>query len=231
MGPRSSWGVPHGYAPRRRGATFSARELRELGLAVLGLSLAVVVLNLRTTLLFGFRVSLFSIGFVFIAAFLSVGTGVGLHEIAHKVVAQSYGHWAEFRWDPRGIAMAFFFALLGFIYGAPGATIVSGYVTPPQNGKISGAGPATNLGLALAFLAATYALIALGVRSLPGELIALILSNGAFVNLILGGFNMLPVLPFDGAKVWAWNKAAYAGLLAAILAVLAWGLVFRLLPI
>lgn len=228
-----SWSYPsgpYGASGRRAGVSFSRRELRELGLAVLGLSLAVVLLNLRADLLFGFRVTAFSVGFVFIAAFVSVGSGVGLHEIAHKAVAQSYGHWAEFRWDPRGIAMAFFFALLGFIYGAPGATMVSGYVTPPQNGKISAAGPATNLGLALAFLGATYALLA-GTSGARAELVALILANGAFVNLILGGFNMLPVLPFDGAKVWAWNKGAYAALLGAVVAVLVFGYVNGLLPL
>jgi len=232
VGPRYTWTYPVGpppYGARRR--TFSARELRELSFAILGLSLAVVLLNVRVALFRGNPVSPAVIGFVFVAAFVSVGAGVGLHEIAHKLVARSYGHWAEFRWNPRGIALAFFFALFGFIYGAPGATIVAGNVTRPQNGKISGAGPATNLVLALAFLAGEVAVIPFAGLSFLATFAFFILANGAFVNLILGGFNMIPVLPFDGVKVWRWNRLAYGGLLGAIVGVAAVAFAFRLIAV
>jgi len=31
---------------------------------------------------------------------------------------------------------------------------------------------------------------------------------------------MIPVMPLDGAKVWAWNKAVYLGLVAIALALI-----------
>src|SRR5437879_13368919 len=64
----------------------------------------------------------------------------------HKVVAQRYGLWAEFRYNPRGLVFAFIFAAaIGFLYGAQGANWISGAVTKEQNGRISAAGPVTNL--------------------------------------------------------------------------------------
>ena len=38
------------------------------------------------------------------------------------------------------------------------------------------------------------------------------------INLILGGFNMIPVQPLDGSKVIMWSKPAYLGIIAAIFA-------------
>src|SRR2546428_11783444 len=69
----------------------------------------------------------------------AVGAGVGLQEIIHNFVAQRYGLWAEFRYNLRGLLLAFVFAFFGFIFGAPGATWISGTVTSEQNGRISAA--------------------------------------------------------------------------------------------
>ena len=29
------------------------------------------------------------------------------------------------------------------------------------------------------------------------------------INALLGAFNMIPAMPFDGAKILAWNKIVY----------------------
>ena len=47
------------------------------------------------------------------------------------------------------------------------------------------------------------------------------LSIGLTINSLLGAFNMIPVMPFDGAKILAWNKSVYA-----ITAIIAVGLYF-----
>ena len=49
--------------------------------------------------------------------------------------------------------------------------------------------------------------------SLIGELARFII----VINLILAGFNMIPVQPLDGSKVIAWSKTAYIGIIGAIL--------------
>ena len=37
-----------------------------------------------------------------------------------------------------------------------------------------------------------------------------------YMNVILAGFNMIPIMPFDGAKVWIWNKVVYFGIIALV---------------
>ena len=48
-----------------------------------------------------------------------------------------------------------------------------------------------------------------------GGLVFIYLLQVAQINAVLAGFNLVPIMPLDGAKVFAWNKAAYAGLVAA----------------
>ncbi|HWM52323.1 MAG TPA: hypothetical protein VNP71_04080, partial [Thermoplasmata archaeon] len=154
----------------------------------------------------------------FTSALVAVASGVGLHEISHKIVAQRYGHWAEFRYSLRGLAMSFVFAFFGFLIGAPGATMVSGNVTRDQNGRISAAGPMSNLVIGTAFMLAAAAIVRTSsLTNLPAIFVTIILVNAWYLNVILAGFNMIPILPFDGSKVWAWNKAVYAGILVLAL--------------
>ncbi|MBI4158982.1 site-2 protease family protein [Candidatus Woesearchaeota archaeon] len=133
---------------------------------------------------------------------IAVGFGFLLHELAHKVVAQRYGCWAEFRsWD---IMLVFAIVLSYFtkwVFAAPGAVFISGFVGIPRNGRISVAGPITNLVLAVFFL------ILLIISS--NSLVITIAQYGISVNTWLAIFNMLPFGPLDGKKVLAWNKTVY----------------------
>ena len=141
-----------------------------------------------------------SIGFqqaILVAAF-SVGLGFLLHEFAHKIAAQHYKCFAEFRsFDPMlllAIAMSFF----GFVFIAPGAVMIQGFVDYRKNGIISAVGPITNLILAVVFL------ILLFFKILPT-----ISQYGFIINSWLALFNMIPVWNFDGKKILAWNKIIY----------------------
>jgi Zn-dependent protease len=135
----------------------------------------------------------------------------------HKVVAQRYGLWAEFRYNPRGLLFALVLAAaIGFLYGAPGATWISGAVTREQNGRISAAGPASNIAIATVFLLLFVATVS-RASSFGGVILVFYLLQVATVNAFLGGFNLIPILPLDGAKVWAWNKPAYLGLVIVAL--------------
>ena len=216
-GPYSEYAAPPVYVypdHPKPGVRFSRTELGQLAVAILALSGAFTVLFIRSELTsFLSNPSLF-LAIVFPASLLAVGTGVGLHEVMHKVVAQRYGFWAEFRYNPRGLLFAFVLAAaIGFLYGAPGATWISGPVTTEQNGRISAAGPATNVVVSILFFAGYLALFT-RVSSLLTVSLVFILGQIATVNAILAGFNMIPVMPLDGAKVWAWNKGAYVALAA-----------------
>ena len=215
-GPYSDYAPPPIYiypTTSKPGLRFSRTELFQLTVAILGLSGAFTILYVRSY--FG-SITASTLGLWFSTSLLAVGTGVGLHEIMHKAVAQRYGYWAEFRYNLQGLLLAFVFAFAGFIFGAPGATWISGPVTPEQNGKISAAGPLTNLVIGTAFLAGllTFARM-IPVSGAPGTILESVLSEVTIVNIILAGFNMIPIMPLDGAKVWRWNKAAYVGIVIA----------------
>lgn len=235
-GPPSDYAAPPIYItrePRRPGIRFSQVELRQLAIAILALSAAMTLLLVNP-----FRpgsspvAAPLTIGLFFATSLVAVGTGVGVHEVAHKVVAQRYGHWAEFRYNPLGLVLAFVFSAMGFLYGAPGATIVEGAVTREQSGKMGAAGPVTNIGFALLFLGGLAVVNPLASGAGPATtVVILIMSFGAFINLILAGFNMIPVPPLDGSRVWAWNKLAFAGIVVTVVALFVLGLTTGMLPI
>lgn len=179
---------------------FSHREIKDLWIAGLMISLAFAILlaggykaffSLNTTLII-----------VFIIAFFTAGIGFLLHELMHKLVAQRYGLWAEFHAFYNMLWLALLFSLFGFIIAAPGAVFMRGHLTRERNGKISLAGPMINIILAILFLIGTFIV---GKEGILGFLMI----TGLTINSLLGAFNMIPAMPFDGAKVFAWNKGIY----------------------
>ncbi len=139
---------------------------------------------------------------LFGVSLLTVGTGFVLHELMHKFTAERYGFWAEFRMWPFGILLALVTSMVGFIFAAPGATYISGEtISTRENGIISLAGPATNIVVGVLFL--PFLLYGQGVFGLLGRV-------GFNINLFLALFNMLPILPLDGAKVFGWSKPVWA---------------------
>lgn len=134
-------------------------------------------------------------------AFVAVITAFILHELSHKIMAQRYGMWAEYRYNKQGLLFALFFSfLVGVVWAAPGAVYISGYPTNEQNGKISSAGPILNIIIAATFLG----FLQVGSN---GVVIYSIMKVVCFVNLFLAAFNMLPLqsLNLDGYKVLRWN--------------------------
>ena len=137
-----------------------------------------------------------------------------LHELGHKFVAIRYGAQAEYRAWTTGLFVALFLAFVtdgGFIFAAPGAVYIFGKrVSEEQNGKIALAGPLVNLFLALIFLA-------IGVSYPEMQTLAAI---GVSINAFLGAFNLIPIFPLDGSKVFAWNKVVWGATLIALVAIL-----------
>ncbi len=189
-----SWQSPNSTysAQAKKAAIFSRNEVRDIVIAWAALGLAFYFAYRRS--------SFFDVGVTtgLVISLATVGSGFVLHELSHKFVAERYGYWAEFRMWPMGILIALATSLIGFIFAAPGATYISGLsVSEPQNGKISLAGPLTNVAVALVFL--PFLLFAGGSLELLGFV-------GFSVNMFLAVFNMLPFMPLDGAKVFNWSK-------------------------
>ena len=42
-----------------------------------------------------------------------------------------------------------------------------------------------------------------------GGILGELFSFGLTINALLGAFNMIPAMPFDGAKIISWNKGIY----------------------
>ncbi len=208
-----------GTEPAERG--MSSTEKKHLGIA-----LGVLTLAFAVSFSGGIRgLNLYILPFMLLVSFLSVGTAFVFHELAHRKLARSYGCWAEFRMWRWGLLMALLFSLWGFVFAAPGAVIIRGHVTRDQNGKISIVGPATNFAVGTGFMTATF------FTSLQGmPIVAFILAFVAYVNLFIGGFNLLPFGPLDGRKIFSWNKTYYILLVVLIGGSLYLGYRFNIFP-
>jgi len=148
---------------------------------------------------------------------LTVGVGFLAHEIAHKYVAQRYHCYAEFRAFDTMLILAIFMSFFGFVFAAPGAVMIRGVINRERNGKISIAGPITNIIIALFFL------LLLNLSILP-----MLSKYGLLINAWLALFNMIPFGNLDGAKVLRWDKKIY-GITTAVALILLL-LSFRILP-
>jgi len=160
---------------------------------------------------------LFSLEFLvaILLAGLTVGIGFILHELSHKVVAIRYGCSAEYRANTFWLWLMIIMSFFGVIFAAPGAVYIQGSVSRKENGIISAAGPFANLVLAILFLG-----IVLGGTLSPGLApLSTVAKYGLLVNAWLALFNMIPIFPFDGSKIWVWNKLTFFGMivLAALL--------------
>ena len=182
------------------------------------LLIAFIVLTFDLMLIIG-SLSLFA-GVSSLAGFLSLSTfaiaataavtGFLAHELAHKFVAQRHHAWAEFRMSPAGLAFSVLTASFGFLFAAPGATVVGGMNDLREWGRTSLAGPMTNLAFAAVFFAgAVAASVSHLSAAVVGALLWLTFFNGWFAT-----FNLLPFGPLDGAKVMRWSRTTWVGAIA-----------------
>jgi Zn-dependent protease len=180
-------------------------DLKELG----SLVLSWLVVSVLFSLYYLFNDPSFFPTYLVLAA-ATAGAGFMLHELSHRGFATRYGCKAGYQVWVWGLILSlvvglatqgqFIFAALGAVYISPLAisTTVSQQTFKRVYGIISLAGPALNLALAGFFFLLAFLF--------PNNEILYILGViGLRINLWLAAFNLIPVPPLDGSKVFAWS--------------------------
>lgn len=203
---------------RADGMAFSEREIRDLGVAwiVLSVAFAIFFADGGSGMASQFASAPLVVVRLFVVSLVTAGLGFMLHELAHKVVAVRFGQVAEFRANYQMLAIAVVGALAGIIFAAPGAVHHAGRITDREQGLVALAGPVTNVALGIVFVIPL--LLGASGTGRIAELLWDVGFYGVVVNLLLAGFNMIPFGPLDGRTVLRWGVKAYA--LAAIVTVL-----------
>ncbi len=182
--------MSYSYKPRFR---FYQEEVRDIIIAVATLTLAFTFLISRFPY---WSITLWDV----LVSFVAVITAFFLHEMAHKYLAFQYGYPAAFRVWKTGLLLALISGFFGFLFAAPGAVYIFGYPSKEENGKISAAGPGTNITAGFLFLLLSYALES------PWMYLANYIAG---LNFFLAFFNLLPIRPMDGTKIYRWNVRIY----------------------
>lgn len=178
------------FRPAKGQFYFGSKEIKHLAIA------ALLVIGVGLSLL-GFPSSVYS-DYLALALFITMFTTSFLgHEIAHKIVAQRHGLWAEFRLILIGALLTLLSVISPlFKIIAPGAVMVSGSADKRTMGKTSIAGPAINIILGATFLAAAFLCTQFNAMLAPI----------AYFNAWIALFNLIPFGMLDGFKIFIWDK-------------------------
>lgn len=192
---------------------FSKIEIRDISIAILVLSVSFTLLYRNNRDFFSDNYAINVLCWLGVS-FIFVITSFMMHEMGHKFTAQRFGAWSEFRMYPVGLLICLVSSILGFLFAMPGAVYINGYITEEQNGKISVAGPAVNIGLCA--IALIVAILFGGAYSKVGAIFLVL----AYLNSLLSVFNLLPIGPLDGGKILRWNPAVYGVMIGVSIALL-----------
>ena len=191
----------YSYTPTRRATRyglFGQNELRDLGIG-LGVILLVMLSSYWRRF---FSDPIFMLGVV-----LVYGMAFILHELAHKFSAQMLGYWAEFKINQQGLMMTLISLISPLKIIAPGAVMIGNIASWSHYGKVSLAGPATNIALGILF----FAMKLLAVN----QYWFAITTVGIQINASLALFNLIPMGVFDGAKIIKWNRYVWGATVIA----------------
>ncbi len=204
ISPREYMYFPKGVLEQSKPGEFSFIEIIHILLAIGALSIAFTFTLTKNSILWsliGYNIDFHRLLEGIPYALLGVLTAFTGHELSHKLMAQHYGLWSEFRMYNLGLLFSMFFAITtGFVFAAPGAVMFRGEPRIFEEGHIAAAGPTTN--------------IIIGAATLP----FIVFSKGLFsrhigficvINVILAVFNLLPLQAFDGIKIIRWSTTTW----------------------
>lgn len=185
---------------------FSKDEIRDLAIAVTAV-----------TVIFAYDASnpMNTISYLPLS-FAAVVTAFLFHELAHRFVARRLGCVARYKMWVVGLVFGLLLMLVDIKFVAPGAVVIFPYafgrwgfkaarLSMVEIGLVAFVGPAVNLIFAVLF------------RLFPGDIFSFLAS----INAWLAFFNLWPVKPLDGSKIFLWKPWFWLLLfIAAVLLVL-----------
>ena len=170
----------------------------------------------------GFTWPTFMLAGIYMSAFL-------FHEFGHRQAAIRFKLQTKFRLLTFGMYLTVFSLVAGLMQlpvpslALPGAVVVLGLEKiSKKTGLCKAAGPLVNLvyGIVLfviSFLIPIYPLNFLFVIS-------------AYLNFMLGAFNMIPIGILDGQNIWKWNRKVYILLATSLVSLLIVTLILSQIP-
>jgi len=202
------------------------KEIEDIVIADLALAFAFSVIFAG-----GIGSSFSLLAYFFPMSLVAVSLSFILHEYMHKKTAQKYGAIAAFKKSDIGVLITLVSSLFGFLLGIPGATIIyTSTFTKREEGIVSLAGPLTNFAVFAVFFMAgiaiygspftSHLLVTFGNGILTLPYLENLINLTLLISIILAFFNMLPIYPLDGSKVFRWNKAAYGATVLTIFIIL-----------
>lgn len=142
-----------------------------------------------------------------------------LHELAHKIVAQQKDMWAEFRANYFGLTGGIILtAMFKILLSVPGAVYIVGNATRRDAGVISIVGPMVNLVIGYSAFLLDAIFPGVEIPQADGFGISSLFELIVYSNALLASFNMLPIGPLDGRKVWRWSILGFFGMWLLIVA-------------
>jgi len=158
----------------------------------------------------GYGWTTFMLAGIYMTAFL-------FHEFGHRQVAKHFKMQTKFRLLTFGMGLTVFSLVVLLLnipfpsLALPGAVVVLGLEkVSKKTGLCKAAGPSVNL---------VYGVILFIIAFLiPSSLYPLgyLFVLSAYLNFMLGAFNMLPIGILDGQNIWKWNKKVYIFLAASL---------------
>lgn len=208
---------PKGSLDAGKPGKFSRIEITHILISIVVLTFVLSLLITRNNLFYGLSegFKLDALPYWLLVSFFGVVTAFFFHETSHKLMAQKYGLWAEFRMYPRGLVFSLFLGiLLPFVFAAPGAVMFRGGSRYFETGRIAMAGPLSNL------IIAAVTLPLYRFFFFEDVLISPIICFICFINALFATFNLLPFGPLDGTKIIRWNATVWIIMLILSAAVL-----------
>ncbi len=211
----------HGQIPYKRQyrVHWSYKEVRHIGIATALVILIGISIGLYGNFFGGFYPEWTWDMMIVFAIFMTASFLV--HEIAHKIMAQKAGMWAEFRLTTWGAVLTLISVFIPFKMISPGAMMIGGNAPSGSDMmKISIAGVITNMIFASVFLG-------VGFMAIPNPYVW-VLWFSAYISAFMALFNLLPFGILDGYKIFSINKAVWAAAFvpSIILTVLTYWLLF-----